>query len=109
MLTSNDMGVHSTYGRLIFPLLPPEPARVGELRGHPCVRVNQKRGVRVSERGAEGGMTAERGYKHDIMQRERSCRSNRPFSNLLILLHLQTPSLNTEPRVANAKYRGLQI
>lgn len=53
-------------------------------------------------------MTVKRGYKHDLMQREGSCRSNGPLGNLLVL-HLQAFLLKTEPRVANAKYRGLEI
>lgn len=69
------------------------------------VRVKQKR---VGRRGAEGGTTVKWGEKHDLMQREGSCRSHGPLGNLLII-HLQTLLLNTEPRVANAKYRGLEI
>lgn len=42
------------------------------------------------------------------MPREGSCRSNGPLGDLLIL-HLQTFLLNSEPRVVNEKYRELEI
>lgn len=89
----------------------PEPVRNRPVAERdPCVPVNLRNGcVGSVEPGAEGGMVTKRDYKYDMTQKERSCLSNGPFSNLLILLHLQTFSLNPEPRVANAKDKGLQI
>lgn len=53
-------------------------------------------------------MAVKRGSKFDLMYGEGSCPSNGPLGNLLIL-DLHTLLLNSEPRVVNAKYRGLEI
>lgn len=53
-------------------------------------------------------MAVKRGSKHDLMQGEGSCRSNGPPLGNLFILHLQTLLLKSDPRVVNAKYRGLE-